>query len=324
MNLLKYDMKQSALKNLTNDRTIQNYKRNIDMFCQWAKAVHHIRLQRDIVKHPEVDTPQKLIQKYEEYLEKEYPKKLSPAAIHTYLAPICKAFGVKMDEIQKPLRKAADISKCRDEERNTRGKKEMEKEQNARLIAFEKAVGLRRNELKKLPANALQKDVCGHDCIVIKGKGGKVQRQRILPQDLALVQKVFSEKKGTQKIFESAELKNHISLHTLRAEHARTCYDYYQKLCRNGQRDQLKKELLKTFDAYHIGDPNSRQFQKQREIFLKDMTKDGGQYHVRGDNVQRAKAAGRPLVYDRVALMCTSVWHLAHWRVNVTVTNYML
>lgn len=31
----------------------------------------------------------------------------------------------------------------------------------------------------------------------------------------------------------------------------------------------------------------------------------------------------RPLRYDRVALMAVSVFHLAHWRADVTVSNYM-
>lgn len=321
MNLLKYDMKQAALQDLKNNVTIANYKKHIDRFCEYAKATFHIRLKRDIEKQKEVNTPIKLIQKYEEYLEKE---NLSPATIHTYLAPVCKAFSVDMQTIKKPRRSAGAIKKCRDVNKNPRGQNEAKNASYQQVVCMAKATGLRRDELKNITANALQKDVCGYDCLVVKGKGGKVQWQRILPNDLPVVRSAFAGKKGNEKIFSTEAFKNHISIHTLRAEHARDCYDYYLGICRKGGREQLKKELLKTFDAYHVGDSRSKRFTKQREIFIADMDKDGGKYHIRGDNVQRAKAAGRPLVYDRVALMCTSVWHLAHWRVNVTVTNYML
>lgn len=61
-------MKQEALKGLTNDETIKHYKEHINRFAEWAETAYHIRLRRDIVKHSEVDTPEKLAQKYVEYL----------------------------------------------------------------------------------------------------------------------------------------------------------------------------------------------------------------------------------------------------------------
>ena len=119
-------------------------------------------------------------------------------------------------------------------------------------------------------------------------------------------------------------MKNHISLHSLRAAHARECYQYYRKICQSGGMEQLKKELLQYFDAYHVGDPKSRRFQKQREIFRAEMEKGNGRYKLRGENVVRAKMLGRSLEYDRVALLCVSAFHLAHWRNDVTVRHYML
>lgn len=324
MNLLKYDMKQAALKGLTNDETIKHYKEHINRFAEWAKTAYHIRLQRDIVRHPEVDTPEKLVQKYEEYLKHGYKKDLSAATIHTYLAPVCRAFGIPMEKIQKPRRNALSITKCRNTKKNQRGQKEAQDPKNTRLVQLASVIALRRREYGKMPAIALKKDVCGHVCIEIRGKGGKVQRQRILDRDVPLVRAAFAEKEGKQKIFDKAELKNHISLHSLRAAHARECYQYYRKICQSGGREQLKKELLQYFDAYHVGDPKSRRFQKQRETFLAGMERGNGRYKLRGENVVRAKMLGRSLEYDRVALLCVSVFHLAHWRNDVTVRHYML
>ncbi|MEG2200131.1 MAG: hypothetical protein RRY25_07600, partial [Anaerovorax sp.] len=49
-----------------------------------------------------------------------------------------------------------------------------------------------------------------------------------------------------------------------------------------------------------------------------------GQYHLRGKNRELAVEAGFPVAYDRLALMAVSVFHLSHWRADVTVDNYIL
>ena len=47
-------------------------------------------------------------------------------------------------------------------------------------------------------------------------------------------------------------------------------------------------------------------------------------YKLRGDNRRRALEEGRPVEYDRLALLAVSAFDLSHWRVDVTVSNYML
>ena len=46
-------------------------------------------------------------------------------------------------------------------------------------------------------------------------------------------------------------------------------------------------------------------------------------YITRGKVKQELLDAGRPVVFDRLALMAVSVLHLAHYREDVTVKNYM-
>ena len=58
--------------------------------------------------------------------------------------------------------------------------------------------------------------------------------------------------------------------------------------------------------------------------FRRDLTSGHGVYSLRGELRARAQALGRPTEYDRTALMCVSVWHLAHWRAEVTVSHYMI
>ena len=38
----------------------------------------------------------------------------------------------------------------------------------------------------------------------------------------------------------------------------------------------------------------------------------------------KAEKNGLPVVYDRLAVMAVSVFHLSHWRCDVTVDNYLL
>lgn len=53
-------------------------------------------------------------------------------------------------------------------------------------------------------------------------------------------------------------------------------------------------------------------------------TKFEGAYKLRGANSQLARRLGRPTEYDRLAVLATSVFHLSHWRCDVTVSNYLL
>ena len=77
-------------------------------------------------------------------------------------------------------------------------------------------------------------------------------------------------------------------------------------------REQLTLKLQKAFE--HAGEnwkENS------------DMNHLDNPYYCRG-NVRKAMlAAGSPIVYDRLALMAVSVFHLSHWRTDVTVKYYM-
>ena len=49
-----------------------------------------------------------------------------------------------------------------------------------------------------------------------------------------------------------------------------------------------------------------------------------GVYKLRKDTRQLAQEKNRPVVYNRTAVMAVSVFHLSHWRCDVTVSNYLL
>lgn len=319
MESLKYKLKQLALHGLTNEVTLTQYKREIDYFSVWAKHAHHVRLASDVTD------PTALVQEYADHLLREG---YAPDTIHSYLAPVVKGLGLSLAEIKKPKRKASAISKTRKDDANAQGRRELSAEANQRLTTAAKATGIRRAELAALTGDCLVRDADGSLSVrVRRGKGGKLQMQRILPLDAPAVTALFKGIGPRQRVFSRAEMNNKIPLHALRRLHAQEAYDYYLEEIRKGNRQKLEEELKAYFLTYHAKKPGpagARRFAAQYARFCRDMERNGGRYRLRGENRERAIAAGRPVEYDRVALMCVSVFHLAHWRNDVTARNYML
>jgi hypothetical protein len=288
-------------------RTRQAYKKNCRRFVEWtqksgfsAKAV-----RADMVA---------VLNQYSQALQKQG---YSPATIHTYLAAPCSALDVSLKGIRKPIRNAGMIGRSRGYG-NTQGKKQAEQQRFARSVAFAQAVGIRRAELVHLHGDDYIQDAEGYPCVrVQKGKGGKEQLQRILPQNQEAVAAYFDGSKTF--VFDKEELANKIDYHAIRAENARAAYDYYlEQLGKAGAREQLQAELRRRFAE---GNPKCS-LQKAKR-FEKELT-DATPYRLRGENCIRALDRGRPIQYDRLALLCVSVFHLSHWRNDVTATDYML
>ena len=227
-----------------------------------------------------------------------------------------------MQHISKPERSADDITRSRGGG-NPQGQREMQDSRFERLVAFQEVTGLRRAELKDLKGEDLRIKDGKMYVIAQQGKGGKEQWQRILPRDAEIVQRTFDGIKKDQHVFDDKEMKNKIDLHGLRAEHAKECYDYYVERIKQdpAYREQLREELQQYFKDHHS--PNGELDARAYERFCDDMNKNEGVYQMRGDTRKLAEAHERPTEYDRVALMAVSVEHLAHWRLDVTVVNYL-
>ena len=316
---LKYSLKKTALAGITNAGTQKQYRRQIERFANWAKQAHRIRQASDVLDS------RALLQEYAKNLQ---VSNFAPDTIHNYLAPIAKGFGFCLSEIDKPLRRAKNIKKARDLNAKKRGVREMNDPQNKRLVDAAKMIGIRRHELASLTGDCAVQDFAGNLCVLVRrGKGGKMQMQRILPCDVSHILLLFSCVAPYQQLFSSSNMNNKIPIHALRRNHAQNAYDYYLDRVQSGHRQELLEDLKNYFIEYHIKSPGikgERRFAKQFANFISDCTKGKGVYRLRGDNVIRAKQAGRPLEYDRVALMAVSVFHLAHWRNNVTARNYMI
>lgn len=215
-----------------------------------------------------------------------------------------------MGMIQKPERHVSDNTRSRGKKAVDK-RKDAQREASPRLYDFAMRVGLRRREYQKLSGGDLVKDESDQLCIWVKGKGGKIQYQRILPSDIAFVRSYFEEKDADEYLFTQEEMKNKIDLHHLRALQAQRAYRYYL----NGIQDPaFRDNLIKELEARW-------QFNKKKNWNPEEVE---GTYYLRGLNRKFALEHNLPTAYNRLALMAVSVFHLAHWRLDVTVCNYIL
>ena len=159
--------------NVTRSAYVKNYRKFID-FC---------RREFDCKTADECKTH---IQDYVDYLVQ---KGLTPNTIHTYIAPVAIYHGIPMEKIKKPKRCAAHNVRSRSNNgRQYRSDNDENNPKYARSVDFQKCVGIRRNELANLRGNDYFQDSDGKFFLIIrKGKGGKRQLQKILPEDVGFV-----------------------------------------------------------------------------------------------------------------------------------------
>ena len=302
---------QKALIGITDNHTITVYKRDCKNFASYCRQ-KGIRTPSQLT-----DRKNEILQKYEDSLENAGYR---PATIHRYMSAPCKALEVNMGQINKPKRTADMITRGRDTEINAQGKKEVTQERFERLISVQKVVGLRRAELAKLRGRDLRTDESGYCCVYVhSGKGGKDQFQRILPSDIETIKKIFSEVPPDKRVFTKTEMNNKINLHGLRAEQAQRAYCYYKERLEADPDYKYicRKELALRYKAMHTADRITNQ------KFLADIMNDKP-YILRGKNREKAITQGKPVVYNRLAMMMVSVFHLSHWRLDVTSVNYLI
>ena len=312
---LKYQIKEVELARLEKanvpmlTQTEKQYRNHAIKFANWCKEQYGCRTLDECSAH---------IQDYADFL---VVQGRSPSTIHTYLAGICRICGVPLADIQKPIRVVAENTRSRGmkavDERKDAGR-----EASPRLYDFAVIVGIRRNEYLHLTPDDLVFDDFGHPCVLVrKGKDGKRQLQRILPDELPAIKAVFDNPADAGHLFPKAEINNKIDLHHLRALRAQKMYRYYLDKIENehGYRAQLINEIRHVWKH----DDEARKENGYKAKRWSDM-KVTGNYILRGNNRKLAKKHGLPLQYDRLALLAVSIFHLSHWRHDVTVANYLL
>lgn len=308
MGSLKYEIAQKCKKLQQTEETargrqatVKSWRTYMDAtvhFGQWCKQQYHCR---------HFDDCREYIQPYADWLAQQGK---SASTIHSYLAGVCRVYEVPLADVRKPKRISAENTR-------SRGTKAVDKRTDAtrdaspRYYDFASVVGCRRAEYARLRNNDLVTDESGYLCVRIRrGKGGKYQEQRVLPGDEMFIRSYFDG--SDTLVFTRAELSNKIDLHHLRAVQAQRAYRYYADRLRAEPtyRTQLEREIKARWQKYN------RHRWRQHEF--------EGVYKLRGANKQLARRLGKPTEYDRLAIMATSVFHLSHWRCDVTISNYLL
>lgn len=306
---LLYALNRAITQETENKDTAKQYEKHNEKFATFCKE-NGINNTKQI-KGIESET----IQKYADSLRADGK---SAATIHTYIAGPCKALGVKMSEISKPIRTSLDITRSRENFGNKQGNNEENDPRFKRLVDFAGIVGIRREEYENLKITNIKKDESGYLCIEVeKGKGGKYQLQRILPENIPNIKAIFKESEG-QYVFTKDEMNNKIDLHAYRAKNAQEAYKYYEERIKNekGYKEKLYIELVDRWNALHKYDPAA--FKK----YINELKTES--YVTRGNTREISEANHGRTSWDRLAVMAVSVFHLSHWRSNVTVNNYLI
>ena len=284
----------------------KQYIRDSKRFIKFCREAFDSRTFEDCKCH---------IQDYSDHLQ---AKGYSPSTIHTYLAAVCSVFDVNLTTIDKPIRHVADYTRGRTSKYDNVSC-DLTDEKWAYLVKFQRAVGIRRDELMHLKGKNFVLDESGHPCVFIaRGKGGKPQLQRISGDNESFVQAYFEKVKPDELIFDHPLFQNDLNLHALRAESARTYY--YEQLQKIRQSEEYAKQLEGEIRA-RWQNCNRDKNGKNRRLPDRELV---GYYTLRGKNRELAIQKGLPLRYNKLALLATSIFKLSHWRNDVTMASYML
>lgn len=312
MSGLKRNFEMKCMASIKNDTSRETYRQGLKKFEEYLdeKGISQRKAIR-ASNNGDVD----FVQKYCDWLVDV--KHYAPSTVHTYLTPITRSFGISLYDIDKPARVSSQTTKGRIAEKNPRGKADAQKEKYERIIRFASSVGIRRSEYAKLYGrdivyNSEGKPVAVH---VARGKGGKETMQHILPCYQDDVLSVVSGVAPDEKIFSNEEMRVSSDLHGYRRSVARTAYTYYSNLS-PAEREEVKKQLIEIYRTTKKGVTPAKVEHFARQLEEKD-------YILRGANAEKARLEGRPLRYDRFALHCVSLCHLAHFRLDITVNSYL-
>ncbi len=279
--------------------TKQTYLTVALRYGRWAKSHYGCRTFASLGQH---------IQDYADWLAAEGKR---PATIHGYVSALCYTWDIPLSSIQKPIRHCYDAVRSRGEKAINK-RSDARRDASPRLYDLAEMVGIRRNEYRRLRQNNLVTDESGYLCVEVRrGKGGKYQLQRIRPEDELAVRSYFNG--SGDFVFSRAEMTNKLDLHRARAQLAQRNYGYYLHRIRTeaGYRQQLEKEIRLRWEKFNHG-------RAWDESLVQ------GNYVIRGKNRQVARKNGFPVSFDKLAVMAVSVFHLSHWRCDVTVDNYLL
>ncbi len=289
--------------------TNKYYKANIKRFIKFAREKYDCRSLEECKKH---------LQDYCNWLISE---NYTASTIHGYMASCVDVYDdLTLGDIKnKPIRYTAEYTKGRKELYSPQYYRDLEDKRWEPIVEFQKRVCARRNELRNIRGSDLIKIDNRYYVYIRRGKGGRDQRQIVLPEDVELIKTYFIGKGPEEKIFDESMFKNRLNFHKLRAEGAKKYYDYLVDRIENqpGFREWLINDLTLKWNTYNIDKVTRKPKPLNPKIFE-------GYYVLRGKCRSLAKEKNINPKINRLAAMGVSIDRLAHWRANITIHSYLL
>ena len=301
-----------------SNKTRRNYLKACASFDKWRKSVG---LSNSVVRKDRKGAVEK-------WRDAVIAEGYAVSTVHTYIAGIACGLGIDMTGL---THSGTSEDKRKSLGHSERSRTAMERESNADIVRFQRMVGGRRSALGRLRGRDLNLDESNQLCIVFHGdKGAKTQRQRILPEYQDAVRAYFERVAPNQLLFPA--ISKELDLHYLRAEAAKNAYRFYEKLCSTPEgRAEMRRQLWARYTdpevgckAYLLAKERGDTKGMQRHLYLFSQELADGRYYLRGANRRVALKRGLPIFYDRLSLACVSLFHLSHFRNEVTVKHYML
>ena len=302
-----------------SNHTRANYMHACKSFDDWRKEAG---LSNKYVR----EHPRESVVQWVAHLEQAG---MAKSTRHTMVAGCCCGLGIPSNGI---VRHGTAMDKNKSLGRSERAQAALKKESNRDIVRFQSMVGGRRAALERLTGADFGYDRSGNACVIFRqDKGGKDQYQVIAEKHIAAVKAYFDRCKPNERLF--GKIDHDLDLHGLRAEHSRRMYQYYRSgLCSTPQdREQLRQQLWARYTDPEIGckawltakaKGDKARMRKLEYRFRQQMA--DGTYYLRGANRQAAIERGRPVQYDRLALLAVSVFSLSHWRLDVVSKFYII
>lgn len=314
----KMRMRINAHCKTKSNKTRRNYLKASETFDRWRKEAG---ISNRVVR----SNPKSAVEKWRDALR---DKGYAASTIHSYLAGVACGLQIEMTGLT-PSGTSEDKRKSLG--RSERSRAAMERASNADIIKFQRMVGGRRSALSRLKGGDLIIDESGQlSVLFVKDKGAKTQRQRIIPEHQDAVRAYFERVEPDELLFPT--ISKELDLHYLRAECAKEAYHYYEKICSTPDgRAEMRRQLWARYTDPEVGCKayllavaagDQKRIQRHRYLFSQELAE--GRYYLRGANRRVAIERGLPTSYDRLALACVSLFHLSHFRNEVTVKHYML
>ncbi len=279
-------------------RTFETYMKQSCAFAKWAKSEHRSRTLAEA--RPYVES----------YLKSGIDRGLSAYTLATQRAALCKLYGCTAQDfaVTLPHRERQDIERSRKEAARDYG---FSKENNADILAFARATGLRRHELAAIKPEQIRQNTDGSVTICqIKGKGGKVRDIDVLPGKEEAVLK-FAGNPAGRPVFSS--VPSHMDVHGCRREYANTMYHRYQEKLRKTEGRDFRN-LPPIWELRPVRNPDGSYLKKPDGSRVKTWQLVSSYYRCKKDR--------RGVVYDKKVMLYVSR-QLGHNRISVVAGHYL-